>query len=108
MDKEEILRRSREEGSDEWEEQLRVKVNLAHNNWWMLLAMVALIALEGFGFIEHWITSVIFLVGMFPGLFYGIYGYRKSKKNEYLATIVICIIGIVLFSSNIYSAWIGG
>lgn len=108
MDKEEILRRSREEGKDEWEEQLHDKAERAQNNWGMVLAMLVLIAVDGFGFIEHWVVSLVFLVVMLPSLFYSLYGFRRSRQKEYLAAVVVSLIGIVLFSSNIYSAWIGG
>ena len=33
MDREEILRRSREEGKDEWEEQLQEKIHAKENRW---------------------------------------------------------------------------
>ena len=108
MDKEEILRKSREEGNDEGEEQLHNKVHRAQNSWGVLLAMLTLIVLRSFGFIEHWVTSLVFLVMIVPSLIYGIYGYRRSKQTEYLATIVVGLIGLVLFSSNLYSAWMGG
>lgn len=108
MDKEEILRKSREEGNDEWEEQLHNKVDRAQNSWGVLLAMLTLIVLRSFGFIEHWVTSLVFLVMIVPSLIYGIYGYRRSKQTEYLATIVVGLIGLALFSSNLYSAWMGG
>lgn len=108
MDKEEILRRSREEGSDEWEEHLHSKVSGAQNSWGMVLSMLVLIAVDSFGFIEHWVVSLVFLVVMLPSLFYSFYGYRRSKRKEYLAAVVVSLIGIVLFSSNLYSTWTGG
>lgn len=74
----------------------------------VFLAMLTLIVLRSFGFIEHWVTSLVFLVMIVPSLIYGIYGYRRSKQTEYLATIVVGFIGLVLFSSNLYSAWMGG
>ena len=74
----------------------------------VFLAMLTLIVLRSFGFIEHWVTSLVFLVMIVPSLIYGIYGYRRSKQMEYLATIVVGLIGLVLFSSNLYSAWMGG
>ena len=50
MDREEILRRSREEGKDEWEEQVQEKIHAKENRWAIPLMLIAVNLFAFFGF----------------------------------------------------------
>lgn len=102
MDREEILRRSREEGRDEWEEQMKTRVEFQERRWATWAIMIGVLLLSAFDLAEGWLTSAILLVMLVPAIGWRLYGYVRTRKGEYLAAVVIGIVALVMVMANLF------
>ena len=105
MDREEILRRSREEGKDEWEEQLQEKIHAKENRWAVPLMLIAVNLFAIFGFTENWVPYELLIAMCIPTIVYQIYGYVKVRKVEHIFTAVVGVVAVIFCSCQIYT-WI--
>ncbi len=105
MDREEILRRSREEGKDEWEEQVQEKIHAKENRWAIPLMLIAVNLFAFFGFTENWVPYALLIAMVIPTVGYQIYGYWKVKKGGYILTATVGVVAIIFCSCQIYT-WI--
>lgn len=100
MDREEILRRSREEGNDEWEEQTRDAYQdkiLAFSDIFYTIGFLAIVVLPCFDKLMYVLCAV--LVGL-PLVISRGYLYRKTKNKS---DLVVTVVGL---ATLLLSAWI--
>lgn len=102
MDKEEILRRSREEGQDEWEEKVNDTLTRRENTWISPLIIVASIFFAGHGYAESWVPYALIGLICIPSVIFKIYGYVKVRKTQYLVIAGLGIFAILLSLNSIY------
>lgn len=103
MDKEEILRRSREEGKDEWEEQVNKDITIREKRWVTPLVVLASILFASHGFTENWVPYALMILLCVPTVVYQIYGYVKTKKAEHLVVAGLVIFAIILLADEVYN-----
>lgn len=96
MDKEEILRRSREENNDEMEVQRRERGMAKVNRWTIVLFYIVIAVLTYYGFISRWIYFAFLLVACIPALVWYFYSYWKTRDSGELASLIVLAISILV------------
>ena len=96
MNREEILRRSREEDNDEMEVQRRERGLAKVNRWTIILFYIVIALLTNYGFIPKWAYFAFMLAACIPATVWYFYSYWKTRDGGDLVSAVVlavCILG---------------
>lgn len=96
MDKEEILRRSREEEHDEMEVQRRERGLAKVNRWTVLLFYLVIAILTNYSILEKWVYFAFMIVACIPATIWFFYSYWKTRDGGDMVSAVVMVVCMLM------------